>query len=96
MSIIPIRCFTCGNILADKWIPYLEACKQHREIAANAASSSASTSASTSAAAIRIDTESRYFSPKQTEKSIQGKTLDTLGLRMECCRRVMLSHIDMD
>ena len=21
--IIPIRCFTCGEVLADKWIPYI-------------------------------------------------------------------------
>ena len=23
--IIPVRCFTCGEVLADKWIPYITA-----------------------------------------------------------------------
>ena len=23
--IIPIRCFTCGEVLADKWVPYITA-----------------------------------------------------------------------
>ena len=26
--IIPIRCFTCGKVLADKWIAYDEKCKK--------------------------------------------------------------------
>ena len=23
--IIPVRCYTCGEVLADKWIPYISA-----------------------------------------------------------------------
>ena len=23
--LIPVRCYTCGEILADKWIPYITA-----------------------------------------------------------------------
>jgi DNA-directed RNA polymerase subunit N (RpoN/RPB10) len=26
--IIPIRCFTCGKVLADKWIYYERKCKE--------------------------------------------------------------------
>jgi DNA-directed RNA polymerase subunit N (RpoN/RPB10) len=26
--IIPIKCFTCGKVLADKWTYYVEACKK--------------------------------------------------------------------
>ena len=28
--IIPPRCFTCGNIIADKWVPYVKAVKEDR------------------------------------------------------------------
>jgi DNA-directed RNA polymerase I, II, and III subunit RPABC5 len=27
--IIPIRCFTCNNVLAGKWLTYLEKVKEH-------------------------------------------------------------------
>ena len=23
--LIPVRCFTCGEVLADKWVPYISA-----------------------------------------------------------------------
>ena len=26
--IIPVKCFTCGKVLADKWSYYVEACKR--------------------------------------------------------------------
>jgi DNA-directed RNA polymerase subunit N (RpoN/RPB10) len=26
--IIPVKCFTCGKVLADKWNYYIEACKR--------------------------------------------------------------------
>ena len=28
--IIPIRCFTCGNVLADKWIPYVQTVQEYK------------------------------------------------------------------
>ncbi len=30
------------------------------------------------------------------EKTAEGKALDTLSLFKECCRRHMLSHVDVD
>ena len=29
--IIPIRCFTCGNVIADKWLPYKELVSKNRK-----------------------------------------------------------------
>lgn len=29
--IIPIRCFTCNNILAGKWLPYIKLVKEYRK-----------------------------------------------------------------
>ncbi len=28
--IIPVRCFTCGNVLADKWIPYITTVQEEK------------------------------------------------------------------
>ena len=33
--IIPIRCFTCGKILADKWNTYLEMIRQDPDYSKN-------------------------------------------------------------
>lgn len=62
--IVPIRCVTCGKVLADKW---------------------------------------RYYSRKVEEAEVsgkedpgfRGKLLDELGLTRYCCRRHMLSHVDL-
>lgn len=29
--IIPPRCFTCGNPIADKWIPFIETVKEKKK-----------------------------------------------------------------
>ena len=28
--IIPIRCFTCGEIMGDKWIPFIKLCNKSK------------------------------------------------------------------
>ena len=28
--IIPIRCFTCGSVLGDKWIPYITTVQEEK------------------------------------------------------------------
>ena len=30
--IIPVRCFTCGNVVADKWKPFVEGIIQKKEM----------------------------------------------------------------
>ena len=54
--IIPIRCYTCGNLVGDKWQEFAE----------------------------RV---------KNGEKS--NKVLDELGLKRYCCRRMLLSHVEI-
>nr|UXY88182.1 hypothetical protein Cry52Nrm1_p158 [Cryptomonas curvata] len=54
--IIPVRCFTCGKIIGNKWDPYLELLNQN-------------------------------FS--------ENSALDMLGLRRYCCRRMLLTHVDL-
>ena len=53
--IIPIRCFTCGKVVAHLWQKYMLL---------------------------------------QTEQS-PGDALDSLGVKRYCCRRMLLSHVDL-
>jgi DNA-directed RNA polymerase subunit N (RpoN/RPB10) len=54
--IIPIRCFTCGKIIANKWELYIELLNQNCS---------------------------------------ENSALDILGLRRYCCRRMLLTHVDL-
>jgi DNA-directed RNA polymerase I, II, and III subunit RPABC5 len=75
--IIPIRCPTCGEILADKYEYYLREVR-NRKIAKG----------------ISLD-KTKYFSKENTSKTIEGDILDELHLFNVCCRRVMLTHVDL-
>lgn len=55
--IIPVRCFSCGKVVGDKWEPYL--------------------------------------SLLQDEGMSEGDALDRLELRRYCCRRMVLTHVDL-
>ncbi|MFX1564979.1 MAG: DNA-directed RNA polymerase subunit N [Promethearchaeota archaeon] len=54
--IIPIRCFTCGRLVADKWEEYSRRVRQGEDPAV---------------------------------------VLDSMGLKRYCCRRMLLSHVDI-
>ncbi|BDC00236.1 DNA-directed RNA polymerase subunit N [Saccharolobus caldissimus] len=53
---IPIRCFTCGSLIADKWEPFIA---------------------------------------RVNAGEPPGKVLDELGVKRYCCRRMLLSHVDI-
>ena len=54
--IIPVRCFTCGKLVADKYDQFKRQVRQGED---------------------------------------QAVGLDNLGLHRYCCRRMLLSHIDI-
>ena len=54
--LIPVRCFTCGKVVGNKWDKYLQ-----------------------------------FLSQDITE----GEALDRLGLKRYCCRRMVLTHVDL-
>jgi DNA-directed RNA polymerase I, II, and III subunit RPABC5 len=74
--IIPIRCFSCNNVLAGKWLPYLEKVKEGKKKDG------------------RTDNEMVYLT-QTTTKTAEGRALDELGLTKQCCRRHMLTHVDL-
>ena len=54
--IIPVRCFSCGKVVGDKWKPYAQ----------------------------RVEAGEN---PKDV--------LDDLGVTRYCCRRMLLSHVEI-
>ena len=79
--IIPVRCFTCSMVLADKYRYYQE---QVRKIKISKGQ----------------HTEKVMYLTKQNavdvEKTPEGLVLDELGLTNPCCRRHMLTHVDIE
>jgi DNA-directed RNA polymerase subunit N len=54
--IIPIRCFSCGFLIGDKW---------------------------------------EDFARRVKEGEDAGKVMDSLGVKRYCCRRMLLSHVEV-
>jgi DNA-directed RNA polymerase I, II, and III subunit RPABC5 len=54
--IIPVRCYTCGKVIGNKWEPYQNMLKKD-------------------------------LTP--------GEALDKLNLKKYCCRRIILTHVDI-
>jgi DNA-directed RNA polymerase subunit N (RpoN/RPB10) len=76
--IIPVKCFTCGNVLADKYRYYLEEVRK-KKLAKN------------------LDIEKVIYLTKDFhEKTPEGEILDELGLNKLCCRRHILTHVDIE
>ena len=75
--IIPVKCFTCGNVLANKYIYYVNKVAQQKQIQN------------------KENDEIQYFSENYKDKSIEGEVLDELDLTKQCCRRHMLTHVDI-
>lgn len=74
--IIPVRCFTCGNVLADKWIPYITTVQEEKNVLDEGPDEPTVT----------------YIDLKNPIKSVEGVILDEMGLHKYCCRRMMISN----
>jgi len=53
---VPVRCFTCGALIGDKW---------------------------------------EQFTQRVKNGEAPGKVLDSLGVKRYCCRRMIMSHVDI-
>ena len=80
--IIPIKCVTCGKVIADKY--------RHFKVLAAKKKLGKSTT----------NTEDIIYLTKKTnaktDKTAEGIALDELGLTDMCCRRHMLTHVDIE
>jgi len=84
--IIPIRCFTCGKVLADKWNYYNAEVNKNKKDKDNNKFTMDDISISENE-----DKPTKYF----TEDNKNDEILNKLGLNKMCCRRHMLSHVDL-
>ena len=76
--IIPVKCFTCGKVLGDKYRFYVREISK-RKIEKN------------------LDVNKIEYLTKNTiDKTIEGEVLDKLILNKYCCRRHMLTHVDIE
>ena len=81
--IIPVRCFTCGKVIAGKWRKYLELCEE----AATAAVGEPGRGAA--------EAEAEGSNKPQFDKGHKAGVLDKIGVDKMCCRRHMLTHVDL-
>ena len=81
--IIPIKCFTCGMVIADKYRYYQQQVR-NKKLAKRGNSDS-----------IDID-KVLYLTKEFVEKTPEGEVLDELNMRKMCCRRHFLTHVDIE
>jgi len=77
--IIPVKCFTCGKVLANKYRYYQ---KEVRKIKNSKDASS-------------ID-RVKYLTTEYAEKTTEGEVLDSMLINKMCCRRHILTHVDIE
>jgi DNA-directed RNA polymerase I, II, and III subunit RPABC5 len=76
--LIPVKCFSCGKVLANKYDFYLAEVKKQK-LNNN----------------IELD-KVTYLTKDFMEKTPEGEVLDKLMLTKYCCRRHMLTHVDIE
>jgi len=75
--LIPVKCFTCGKVIGDKYLYYQEqiiAVKMERRINPDVI---------------------QYLDETQIDKTVEGEILDKLKITRICCRRHMLTHVNI-
>ena len=76
--IIPVKCFTCGMVLADKYRYFQD---EVRKIKLSQGKD--------------LD-KVIYLTKNKAENTPEGTVLDDLALTNVCCRRHMLTHVDIE
>ena len=76
--IIPVKCFTCGKVLGNKYRFF------EREVRKMKSESDG-----------EVD-KVKYLTTEHTEKTPEGEVLDRLQLNKMCCRRHILTHVDIE
>ena len=81
--IIPIKCFTCGTVIANKYRYYQEQVRK-KKLAKRGNNES-----------IDLD-KVLYLTKEFVDKTPEGEVLDELNMKKMCCRRHFLTHVDME
>ena len=81
--LIPVRCFTCGAVIGDKWNPFIEGIVEKKE---------------KSTKKVNSELDIQYIQITEDgsiEKSIEGEMLDDLEIHKYCCRRMFLGNVHL-
>ena len=78
--IIPVRCFTCGKVIGNKWETYQQKIREYREEDSQDKDST-----------ITVN----YISKGEKVETPEAKALNFLGLERYCCRRHLLTHTEL-
>lgn len=81
--IIPVKCVTCGKVLANKYRYYLEQVRQKKQAKMGTEDHA-------------VISKTVYLTKENTKKTAEGEVLDDLGLNDPCCRRHILTHVDIE
>jgi len=76
--IIPVKCFTCGGVLADKYRFFQSKVREAKM-----------------KDGVSVD-KVVYLTKNNMNKTAEGQILDDLRLNRPCCRRHMLTHVDIE
>ena len=76
--IIPVKCFTCGKVIANKYNYYQREVRKRKY-----------------EKGVTFD-RVRYLTTEYAEKTAEGEVLDMLRLKKMCCRRHILTHVDIE
>tara|TARA_R110002072_G_scaffold280272_2_gene442560 strand:+ start:342 stop:575 length:234 start_codon:yes stop_codon:yes gene_type:complete len=76
--IIPIKCFTCGKVIADKYQFYKREVKKRKV-----------------ERSLSLD-NIVYLTKDFVDKTPEGEVMDILKLKKYCCRRHILTHVDIE
>ena len=80
--IIPVRCFTCGKVIGDKWEFFQEEVRRLRMENGEHGKD--------------INDRVVYFNANNARKTHEGVVFDKLGLTRPCCRTHLLTHVDIE
>ena len=81
--IIPVKCFTCGNVIANKYRFY-QAEVRKRKLAKSVGKDTTDI--------VKV----LYLTKEFHEKTPEGEVLDELNMKKMCCRRHFLTHVDIE
>lgn len=82
--IIPVKCVTCGKVLANKYRYFLEQVRKKKLEKMGAGEDSG------------YIQKTIYLTKENTAKTAEGEVLDDLKLTDPCCRRHLLTHVDIE
>ena len=96
--IIPVRCMTCGKLLANKY-EYYESELLRKKLALNSnidtSNNNTNTGSNTGSNSSNINPLIININALDIKKTIAGEIMDDLGLHRMCCRKVMLTSINI-